>query len=376
MRAPMHPNNKERLRELSSYRILDTPQSADFDSIVGLVKRLCDVPVALVTLVDKDRQWAKAVAGVDVVEVPFKNSICAHAILEDGFVEIPDLQADPRTSDNPFCIGPEAMRFYAGAPLLSRSGLPLGTLCVLDRKPRSLTPDQRAILEAMAGQTARLMELHRTLHIETILRDEMDHRVKNSLQSVLSVLRIYRGQVEDETAREAFDSVGRRIEAVAALHEALYSYSEDGEVGLRPYIEGIVASLSDGAPPNVSLRADVVDWPVRSRVAVNLAIIISEFTANAIKHAFPDDRIGHVDVVLRRDDDGTLRLDCSDDGIGSTGGGPVTPISRAGRLGLRLMQSAADQLSAHMETQATDAGYRLTLTLGEDALSGRPAAAE
>lgn len=163
MRAERHPDEPERLAALRSYEILDTPAEAAFDDLASLAARVCAAPVALITFIDGDRQWFKARVGVDVREVPFEASLCAHMLREGGGFEVPDLARDPRFADNPFVTGERAMRFYAGTTLETVDGLPLGTLCVLDTRPRELDDLQRETLRILGRQAMAEIESRRRL---------------------------------------------------------------------------------------------------------------------------------------------------------------------------------------------------------------------
>ncbi|MCD9028286.1 sensor domain-containing diguanylate cyclase [Luteimonas sp. BDR2-5] len=169
-RPPRPDNEIERQATLDAYRILDTPREAAFDDLVAIATAVCDVPIAMVSLIDRDRQWFKASSGIDVTETGRDVSFCAHAILDPGNTMIvPDAQLDARFRDNPMVTGGMKVRFYAGAPLLSVEGLPMGTFCVVDDRPRELTPTQRRALEALSRQASRLMEMHRVtreLHLQ------------------------------------------------------------------------------------------------------------------------------------------------------------------------------------------------------------------
>jgi len=154
-----------RLAALDGYGILDTPAEQGFDGIVLLASRICQTPVALVSLVAGDRQWFKARVGFDPCETPLSQSVCAHALRQTGLLVIPDLTADPRTCDNTLVTGEPHLRFYAGARLETPDGQPLGTLCVIDGKPRAegLTSEQAEALEVLAHQVVTQMELRRSM---------------------------------------------------------------------------------------------------------------------------------------------------------------------------------------------------------------------
>ena len=151
-----------RLRDLLSYEILDTPRDPHLERLVALAARLLDMPIALVSLVDSNRLWVKAGCGLSVSEAPRAGSFCSYAILEPDHVFcVEDALLDPRFMHNPLVAGETKIRFYAAAPLIgSRSGLPLGTLCLLDTKPRSLSLPQCRILQDLAASVVAVMDLH------------------------------------------------------------------------------------------------------------------------------------------------------------------------------------------------------------------------
>ena len=154
-----------RLAALAAFGILDTPPERGFDDIVSLARRLCGVPVALVSLVDRDRQWFKARAGFRPPQTDLDSSICRYTLGEAGVLQIPDLTLDPRTRSNPLVTGKPSLRFYAGAPLRTDTGETLGSLCVIDHVPRpgGLSEDQVADLEALARQVMDQLVLRRAV---------------------------------------------------------------------------------------------------------------------------------------------------------------------------------------------------------------------
>ncbi|HEY8553327.1 MAG TPA: glycogen debranching protein GlgX [Burkholderiales bacterium] len=157
--APLPVDEAQRLEELQRYRVLDTGPEAVFDDLARIAAQVCQTPIALVSLVDKDRQWFKARVGIEAQETPRQVAFCAHAIFEDDVMEVPDAAADPRFADNPLVTADPKLRFYAGAPLITPAGHSIGTLCVIDRRPRHLTAEQRAALRALSRQVVQELEL-------------------------------------------------------------------------------------------------------------------------------------------------------------------------------------------------------------------------
>lgn len=164
--AASPPDEATRQHALDRYRILDTLPQAAYDDIVQVASTVCGTPVALVSLVDRDRQWFKARVGLDASQTSRQVAVCDHAIREpDKLMEIPDLRRDQRSFDSPLVTGDFAARFYAGVPLVTPEGAPVGTVCVIDHAPRTLTPEQRQALAALGRITVNLMESGRREHV-------------------------------------------------------------------------------------------------------------------------------------------------------------------------------------------------------------------
>ncbi|PQV65089.1 PAS domain S-box-containing protein [Abditibacterium utsteinense] len=161
--APLPPDERRRLENLEDYAILDTLPEQQFDDLTLLAAQICGTPMSLISLIDSERQWFKSHFGLETSETPRSASFCAHAILSESVMEVPDATLDERFAHNILVTGAPEIRYYAGAPLVSPAGFRLGTLCVLDKKPRHLLPSQLQALEALARQTVAQLELMRTV---------------------------------------------------------------------------------------------------------------------------------------------------------------------------------------------------------------------
>ncbi len=157
--APLPATEAERLAALQALDVLDTEPQAELDALIRVAATVCGVPISLISLVDENRQWFKANIGLPgVSQTPRDSAFCAHAILQDDVMEVPDALADIRFVDNPLVVGKPDIRFYAGAPIRVSSGAHVGTLCVIDRTPKTLTAVQRAVLKDLALAAAAVLE--------------------------------------------------------------------------------------------------------------------------------------------------------------------------------------------------------------------------
>lgn len=157
----MELSERDRLRVLADYRVMDTASEKAFDDLTRLAAAICDVPISLVSLVDDRRQWFKARYGLTTAETPRESAFCEHALGRDEPLVIEDAQADPTFRDNPLVTGEPHIRFYAGAPLRVREGARLGTLCVIDRQPRRLSEHQLHCLRILRDAVVSQLELRK-----------------------------------------------------------------------------------------------------------------------------------------------------------------------------------------------------------------------
>lgn len=163
MPAPIPRNEAERLKSLQNLHILDTPSEAAYDDLTRLAAYVCDAPMATITLVDEDRQWFKSRIGITAQETPRSVSFCAHAIAQNELFVVPDATKDARFSGSPLVLDDPNIRFYAGMPIVSPEGFHVGTMCVLDKKPRELTEEKQVALRVLARQVAAQFQMRRQL---------------------------------------------------------------------------------------------------------------------------------------------------------------------------------------------------------------------
>jgi len=320
---PMPAGEGERLAALHAYSILDTPLEPAFDDITRIAAHVCATPMAAISLVDSQRQWFKSKIGVEVRETRRDDSICAHAMLQQGIFEIPDTAQDPRFRALALVTGAPHIRFYAGAPLRTAEGHALGSVCVLDTRPRQLTPEQRAILQALARQTMAQLELRKALagaermhrHHARIMA-VAGHDLKQPLQLMMMALEHYQSNSADpgdlkmaavgmraaerlasdlDHLAEASRSDGPRLQTVAVADVLAHVEQTWRTHAQRSELEFHVAACS----ANVETDAGM------------LATIVGNLVGNAIKYT----EKGRVSVDARTLGD-VVRIEVADTGKG------------------------------------------------------------
>ncbi|MBA6231663.1 MULTISPECIES: GAF domain-containing sensor histidine kinase [unclassified Colwellia] len=195
--AGLHPKETQRIDELLRYEVLDTEDEKALDELTQLASAICGTSISLISLIDKDRQWFKSRVGLNAPETPREIAFCSHAILQDQIFEIPDTLEDKRFIDNPLVTGAPDIRFYAGAPLVSTNGLPIGTLCVIDTAPKKLDEKQQLALTTLAKQVVSQLELRlRNRQLLRMQKDQekifavMSHDLRSPFNGILGLSKI------------------------------------------------------------------------------------------------------------------------------------------------------------------------------------------
>ena len=223
--AKLHPREKDRLAELLEFEVLDSEDERCFDELTELASTICDTPISLISLIDSHRQWFKSRVGLDATETPKDMAFCAHAILEEEVFEVPNALEDTRFAENPLVTGSPDIRFYAGQPLITSSGLPIGTLCVIDKKPNSLTDVQKKALDILAKQVISQLELRlQTRKIQRMNKEReqfygvLAHDLKSPFNGVLGLSRLL------VDSSETFDKTKIQLFSKEILNSSLRIY--------------------------------------------------------------------------------------------------------------------------------------------------------
>ncbi|HEY4529417.1 MAG TPA: sensor domain-containing diguanylate cyclase [Luteimonas sp.] len=229
MSSPTVPANEaERLAALVEYAILDTPPDQAFQDLVDIAAAACDTPMAMVTLLDTERQWVKAAMGMPLDECRREDSLCTHAILvPDQTMVVEDAATDARFRENPFVLGGPRVRFYAGAPLVTPAGHALGAVCVMDVQPRTLSPRQLGALEGLARQAVAQIELRRAYRE---LRHHASERAwyESQLEAAQRSLMEENAQLVHATLTDPLTGLPNRRAATLDLQQVLETAGADG----------------------------------------------------------------------------------------------------------------------------------------------------
>jgi len=370
-------NEQSRLEALRQYRILDTSPEDAFDDLVHAAALVCRTPISLVTLVDATRQWFKARTGLEAQELPRESAFCAHAIMGSDLLVVPDTHLDPRFAANPLVVGDPYIRFYAGAPIITPEGAGLGTLCVIDRAPRTIGTEERRALRGLARQVMTQLELRRMLLEFDERTRELDAFTSSVAHDLRTPLRGIRGLaeilLEDYSDRSlnttGTEMIGRMKDAASRLDsliEGLLAYARASRqqmsleaVPLGPIVEQVLQEL---APELKASRAVVQvqgDLPrVRAhplalqQVLANLLLNAAKFVASGVQPRI---------TISALERDGRVVVTVADNGIGMSPELQVRifqPFTRADALypgvglGLTVVRSSVERMGGRIGVES------------------------
>ncbi|CAD1794707.1 sensor histidine kinase [Xanthomonas arboricola pv. juglandis] len=372
--AAKPPSEALRLQALRSYGILDTPREAAFEDITRLASIICQTPIALISLVDADRQWFKSEIGMGERETPLFKSMCAHALLDSDVLVVPDTRQDVRFARNPLVTGEAPLHFYAGAVLKTSEGLPLGTVCVLDRQPRQLSDEQVDALRALARQTMAQLELRRALQVaeesdryRSRLMAIAGHDLKTPLRTAAYAIDKMRRHANVDsiptlvTARDAINLVARNLDELATLAAASETASPDLQpLALEDVLHAVLGVWRQPAIDKcLALRHVPTSLRVRSHPTL-LTTLLGNLIGNAVKYT----ERGRVLVGVRRRP-GHAVVEIIDSGIGLNLDHPeqvfqafrqADPRSDGLGIGLWIVHRTAETLGCEVDVRPRPSG--------------------
>lgn len=371
---PIPENEQERLEKLHEYNILETPEDPTFDRLTRLASEYFDVPIALISLLDENRQWFKAYEGLDFRETDRSCAFCNYVLTDETVLVIEDTTNDPRVQDNPLVVDEPGLRFYAGAPLETDDGLILGTFCILDTQPGTLSDDDVEVLKLLAMEALSQIQLRyrqneieqkneellktrkkleSSLESRETLMSELIHRTKNNFSLISSLFRIQKRKVDGSEAVSVLDRAQNRVQTMSLVHEKLHSLDGTDELNLKSYLyqlaEDLLRSLT-AEDQFIEVSYDFDKVLVSSQQAVSLGLILNELITNAVQHAFGEDD-GLLELQLSENGD-SVRLVLVDDAGNLPGD---FSIESSDSLGVQLVQTLAeDHLDGTVRIESDD----------------------
>lgn len=335
--APEHPKEAERLSALLRYEVMDSEDEAAFDELTQLAGFICGTPFALFNLLDDHRLWCKSRVGLDVHETGKDIAFCSHTILQDDIFEIPDASKDERFMDNPFVVDSPNLRFYAGIPLLSEEGLPIGTLCVLDEKARTLTSGQENALRVLAKQVVNQLELRlnsRRLERISEQRDMMLATLAHDLGSPFNGILGYARMLHEEAGDLSKEDVEELTQGIMVSSLKVYQLLDElmqwtlYNMGVTPYqLETCdVLSLLDETQTFLKEASAMKGLTVVNRLSGSLkvkgdAALIKTLFRNLITNAIKFSPTGgsiFVESHRLMPDENMVEISVADEGVGFT----------------------------------------------------------
>lgn len=351
-------NEKERLAAVRRYDVLDTPPDGAFDRITSIAARRFGVPISIISVVDEDRIWFKSHYGLDVKEIGRDPGLCASAILSNAPHLLPDATKDIRSLANPLVAGEFGLRFYAGVPLTTWDGFNLGTLCVIDKEPRTIDHAQIDDLKDLASVVMDQLELRissiRAVNQAQMLAREIDHRVMNSLQFVSSLLAMQARVASATDSSSELRKAADRVLAVSRVHKHFYANEPSERVGCLKFVQRICDDLSTVL--GVAIKVEGVEAIVPTTKLQPIGLIVNELVTNAAKHGS-----GEIDVRFTPSSGGQFELSVCDQGPGLAD--EFDPTKSAKGLGMKLITTLANQLGGSLVAGANPRGRGACLTV-------------
>jgi two-component sensor histidine kinase len=352
------PDEPQRMAAVRRYEILDTPEDGAFDRVTAIAARRFNVPISIISIVDTDRIWFKSHHGLGVGQIDRKPGLCASAILKPEPYILPDATKDIRSLANPLVAGDFGLRFYAGVPLRTSDGFNLGTLCVIDKEPRPITQDQIEDLKDLASLVMDQLEFRisamrslakadEALAQQSLLAREIDHRVMNSLQFVVALLRM---QGKSSTGTEVagqLDEAANRVAAVARVHRHFHLDEKTAHVQALDYLRRLCDDLSGILSVQINVDGDKGMLP--TILVQPVGLIVNELVTNAAKHG-----AGKINVTYKANEASGRELIVCDQGKGLPA--HFDPATSMRGLGMRIVEVLVRQLGGSLSAGTNPSG--------------------
>ena len=333
----------KRVETLRKYDILDTPPDGTYDRIVKLVAKLLNVPIAIVSLVDTDRIWFKSAFGLNVQQIPKEEGLCASAIFSKDFYMVENALKDPRTLRNSLVTSEFGLKFYAAVPLTTSDGYNLGTLCVLDKKPRTLDDTEKQILEDLAYVVIEQLELRLMARMAINSQNKMAHMITHDIRgavcyipSLVDMIKEQKGNPDEieQVADMIKYAADKSMQAVDSFLTYAKNSSKDIIYRFEPLDFSVLANRVISTNMILALKKQQkIESSVEANILVNgdktkLSELIDNFLSNAIKYS-PKGR--NITVVLKKKGEKVI-LEVKDEGQGMTIEDVNNAFKRFGKL--------------------------------------------
>ncbi len=336
---PIPSDDNRRLKELYRYEVLDTSYEDEFNDVVQLAATICNTPIALVSLIDQQRQWFKAKLGIEANEFPRDISFCGHTINADTAVfEVSDATKDERFLDNPLVVESPYIRFYTGIPLINNNGFKVGTISVMDTQPRTLNEVQIFTLQTLARQVVKLLDqnllnkqleqqqekLQQQMEMQNRILSIIAHDVRNPIGAVKSIIELNAKKIlSQHDSVELMNMAGKQIDGTVELLNNLVDWGsmqmrgkgfEKEKVHMRTLVSNMFKSFEIMASLKSNIMVNLVDEDLFLKSEINsMRFILRNLISNANKFT----KEGVITVYAHKEDN-QIMMSVSDTGVGMT----------------------------------------------------------
>lgn len=336
LKSAIPVNEKFRVEALRSLNVLDTGSEKEFDALTSLANYICNTKVALISLTDSNRQWFKSKQGIDLCEVPRQNTLCSYAILQaDRPLIIPDLTKDPRFKDDTFLIEDKPIVFYAGFPLVNQNGFALGTLCIIDTKPKELTNEQLISMFSLANQVVMLLELNKKNQDLQKAQDKLkkkntdlkefarliSHDLKMPLANIVTtsdLLQLKLRDALDEESKEYFGYIKESSFTMSNyINDILSHYESESLIHEKPEYFNLNDFLKEITELLGTTSDCKIKYPVNNSFVMTNKAVLKQIFFNLIGNSIKYNNKDRIDITIKMfEDEQFYYFNITDNGMG------------------------------------------------------------